>query len=261
MSASGRVAVPASPARIIAHRGASMVAPENTLSALGAARAQGADWAEFDVSLLGDGTPVLHHDAELGRCNDGTGLLSGLDRAGLAALDAGAWFGSEFRGEPVPTLAEALEHLDTPGISVNLELKVHDAEPWILAEAVVAVLARQEWGPERVLVSSFSEPALAALRRLHPDQPTALVSHYPALDWAARCAALGAGALHVNIRALTPSLIETAAAAGLALRVFTVNDPDGYADLRDSGVAGVITDDPAGFLALPEWAAWAAGRR
>ena len=64
--------------RIIAHRGASQTAPENTLAAFRKALEQGVNWVEFDVSLLGDSTPVLHHDDTLDRCTDGTGPLSAL---------------------------------------------------------------------------------------------------------------------------------------------------------------------------------------
>ena len=74
------------PGRIVAHRGASRIAPENTLSAFRVAAQQGARWLEFDVSLLGDNTPVLHHDATLDRCTDSAGPLDRLTASDLAAI-------------------------------------------------------------------------------------------------------------------------------------------------------------------------------
>jgi len=95
--------------RIVAHRGASRIAPENTLAAFRLASRLGAHWLEFDVSLLGDATPVLHHDATLERCTDATGPLDRLAVADLAGIDAGGWFGVQFAGEPLATLAPALD--------------------------------------------------------------------------------------------------------------------------------------------------------
>ena len=82
------------PGRIVAHRGASRVAPENTLAAFREAAAQGARWIEFDVSLLGDGTPVIFHDPTLDRCTDATGPLG----TGVATRAAGAGGGVDVEG-------------------------------------------------------------------------------------------------------------------------------------------------------------------
>jgi glycerophosphoryl diester phosphodiesterase len=94
---------------IIAHRGFSAAAPENTLAAIEAAIAAGADALEFDVHVSRDGTPVLFHDATLKRTTDGRGPLKDHSLAELRALDAGSWFGRGFAGERIPSLAEALE--------------------------------------------------------------------------------------------------------------------------------------------------------
>ena len=106
--------------RIVAHRGASRAAPENTLIAFRLAARQGARWLEFDVSLLGDGTPVLHHDRTLDRCTDGTGRLDRLTAADLAGIDAGRWFGAQYTGEPLATLEQALDLIGELDLSANL---------------------------------------------------------------------------------------------------------------------------------------------
>lgn len=97
------------PAEIIAHRGFSAAAPENTLAALRAAIDAGADALEFDLQVTADGEPVLFHDDTLGRTTDAEGYIRAWSAAELAEVDAGSWFADGFRGETVPPLARALE--------------------------------------------------------------------------------------------------------------------------------------------------------
>lgn len=250
--------VTATPGRIVAHRGASRVAPENTLAAFAAAARQGADWVEFDVCLLGDGTPVVHHDATLERTTDAAGPLAAIGRADLAGIDAGAWFAPEFAGEPLATLDAALDFLGRAGLSGNLELKPHASAPGPLSAAVAAVLDVRRWTRERILVSSFSPGELAAFRAAVPSAALALLVETAPADWPARVEALGAAALHVDIRGVEPALLAEAHARGVDVRVYTVNDPGRLAGLRLPGLTGVITDDPPAFLGDAGWAAWAA---
>ncbi|WP_285671737.1 glycerophosphodiester phosphodiesterase family protein [Paralimibaculum aggregatum] len=243
--------------RIIAHRGASRAAPENTLAAFRAAIAAGVRTVEFDVSLLGDGTPVLHHDAALDRCTDGRGPLSAIGAADLAGIDAGAWFSPNFAGERIPQLGEALDLLGGAGLTANLEMKPHGADPEPLVQAVLAAMDARPGMAERIVVSSFDAGALAALRARAPAQALAMLYKEPPADWRERLSALGIGALHMRHTALTPEHLAEARAAGIALRVFTVNDPAGLVPLRLPGLDGVITDVPRRFLDDPGWAAWA----
>ena len=248
---------PATPGRLVAHRGASLAAPENTLAAFAAARGLGIRWVEFDVSLLGDGTAVVHHDATLERCTDTAGPLSAIERADLARIGAGRRFGGAWAGEPIPTLTATLDFLEAAGMSANLEMKPQGADPGPLAETVAGALAERDWTRAQVLVASFSAEALAALAPALPGQPLALLVDAPEPGWPEHVAALGAGALHMNWRRLAPAHLEAAEASGLDLRVYTANEPEALAPLRRPGLTGVITDDPAAFLAVPDWAAWA----
>jgi len=246
------------PGRIVAHRGASRIAPENTLAAFRLAHAQGARWLEFDVSLLGDGTPVLHHDATLDRCTDRSGPLDRLAAADLAGTDAGSWFGPQFAGEPLPRLDTALELFDSLDLSANLEMKPLDADPEPMARAVAAALGARPWTARRILVSSFDLGALAALRRLMPEQPVAALYEDPPADWPRRLAALGASSLHIWHECLTRDILDTARAEGVHVRVYTINEPARMLPFRGHGLTGVITDHPPLFLDDPDWAAWAA---
>lgn len=247
-----------SPGRIVAHRGASRMAPENTLAAFRLAAKQGARWLEFDVSLLGDETPVIHHDATLDRCTDRTGPLARLTAAGLAGIDSGSWFGPRYTGEPVATLEQALDLIETLDLSANLEMKPHDGAPEPMARAVAGALQRRPWARSRILVSSYDLDALAALRRLMPAQPLAVLWDEPPADWPARLAALRAGSLHIWYEFLTMDILARAQAEQVQVRVFTIDDPAAMEPFRGAGLTGVITNHPPAYLEDPAWAKWAA---
>lgn len=239
--------------RIVAHRGASRIAPENTLSAFRMAARQGARWLEFDVTLLGDATLVVHHDDTLDRCTDGTGPLDRLTVANLAGIDAGRWFGAQFRGEPLATLEQALDLIDELDLSANLEMKPHDAPPGPMAEAVANALRRRAWTRERILVSSFDLGALEALRRLMPDQPLAVLYEDPPANWPDVLAGLDASSLHIWYEFLTMDILAKSREHGFHVRVYTINEPSRMAPFRDHGLTGVITDHPPLFLGDAAW--------
>lgn len=256
-SGSGRPNV-ADPGRVVAHRGASQTAPENTLAAFRQAADQGARWIEFDVSLLGDRTPVIHHDGTLERCTDARGPLSALDKAHLAAIDAGGWKSSIYAGEPLPTLEAALAVIGELDLYANLEMKPHDTDPALNAQVVADALAVCGATAERILVSSFNHAALHALRAILPDQPLAVLWNDPEPDWQYGARAMGAAALHMNYRYLNDRVLRDTRREEMDLRVFTINQPDVVVPFRDLGLTGVITDHPPLYLEDPEWADWIA---
>ncbi len=145
---------------IIAHRGFSGAAPENTLAALSAALDAGADSVEFDVQIASCGTPILFHDSHLGRTTNGAGPPGRRTLAQLKVLDAGSWFGSDFAGERIPTLAEALELCGDSFQRIYLEIKsyreLHDIDRIIDLTRAAGVTDRTafislDWTPlERV---------------------------------------------------------------------------------------------------------------
>lgn len=247
------------PGRLVAHRGASRVAPENTLAAFQAAATQGVWWVEFDVSLLGDGTPVMHHDATLERCTNREGPLADMGAADLSWITAGKGHGAAFAQEPLATLDQGLDLLGALDFHANLEIKLHDVPVGVMAERVAAALRARPWTARRVIVSSFEHEVLAALRRLMPGQPLAGLWDAAPKDWRAQLDAFGAAALHLNFRHLSQSLLAEAASYGFDVRVFTINEPRLMVPFRKLGLTGVITDHPPLFQADAEWTAWAAG--
>ena len=265
---SDRRPMPQDPGRIIAHRGASRVAPENTLAAFRAAHAQGARWIEFDVSLLGDGTPVVFHDATLDRCTNATGPLTSIGRAELTGIRAGVRFAarsrsdfSDFPDEPLPTLEQVLDLIEELGLHANLELKTHRDDPahrtGPLAAAVAGALAPRPRAVARMTMSSFDEDELAEFRAAMPDAAVALLVEEPPADWRARLTRFGAEALHLEFTHLTQSLLAEARSFGFRVRVYTINEPELMEPFRALGLTGVITDHPPLFLGDPAWAAWA----
>ena len=245
------------PGRVIAHRGASRVAPENTLSAFREAARQGVRWVEFDVSLLGDSTPVVHHDDTLDRCTSRTGALAAINAADLGGIEAGVAHGDAYRGEPLPTLSQALDQLDAQRFYANLEMKPHDGDSAEIAAIVAAHLRERPWARHRVITSSFDIPALEALRAEMSDAPLAVLYVAPPEDWRATLERLDAAAVHLDYAALTQSLLVEARSFGFDVRVYTINEPHLMERFRDQGLTSVITDHPPLFLDLPEWAAWA----
>lgn len=229
--------------RTIAHRGAGKLAPENTLAAFRHGASFGYRMFEFDVKLSADGKPVLLHDATLERTTSGRGRADALTLGELAQLDAGSWHSPTYAGEPIPTLAAIAAYTRANGLHVNIEIKpVPGTEA--RTGAAVALDALALWAGAAVppLLSSFSEAALEAARRVAPDLPRALLLDTLPADWLDRLARLGCVALDANHRELDRNVIEAAHQAGYRVACYTVNDPDRAAALLEWGVDAVITD-------------------
>ncbi len=230
------------PARI-AHRGAGLLAPENTLAALRLGHAFGYRMFEFDAKLSGDGAVVLMHDATLERTTDGRGRVAACSLADLMRLDAGAWHGPQYAGEGVPTLARAAAWLRANGLHANVEIKPcpgREAE----TGAAVALEAALAWQGASVLplLSSFSESALEAAAGAAPALPRALLLESVPQDWAARCVRLGCVAVVVAEQLLDAPLVARMHAAGLRVLAYTVNLPQRAQALGQWGLDGLITD-------------------
>lgn len=243
--------------RIVAHRGASQVAPENTLAAFRKAHEQGAHWVEFDVSLLGDLTPVIHHDGTLERCTTGLGPLSAAGRADLATIRAGKLHDAEYAAEPIPELEATLDLLEALGMYANLEMKRHDDPSGELARTVHAALSARDWATDRIIVSSFDHAELAALRQLMPEIPLAALWVEPPSDFRKTLTDLQAVAAHIHYAHLSQGILQEAVSYGFDMRVFTINRPEVVAPFREIGLTGVITDHPPLFLEDVDWADWA----
>ncbi len=236
--------------RVIAHRGYSARAPENTLAAVRAAHQAGVRWVELDVQLLGDATPVIWHDRDVKRCSNGSGALAGLDWPRARRLDAGSWFSTAYQGEPMARLDEMLALLNTFDMGLNLELKINKGhDPLALTHRVIPeVLAALP--PERLIVSSFNHEALTQARTIAPPQALALglLAKRLPRSWQRQCNAISAFSVHLDWRYVSPARLAALHRAQYRVFCYTANDPQAFSPCWQWGVNGVISDDPAAFL-------------
>ena len=249
---------------VIAHRGASGDAPENTLPAVAEAIRVGADMVEVDVRLSGDGQAVIFHDETIGRTTRVPARparrlgpktrLSELTLQEIRRLDAGGWFDRRFARTRVPTLDEVVSAC-AGRIGLNLELKPDRRSTGPSRARLVAALSpiiSSHPEPNALLFSSFDHESLAELRRLHPGVRIGLlltrdqvVGRGRLIESFKTASALSAVSVNLPSAAVTPSLVETVHRRGYAIYVYTVNAPAALRRLIAAGVDGIFTDRPA----------------
>jgi len=240
--------------RILAHRGAGLLAPENTLGALRVGCAHGFRAVEFDAMAPRDDVPVLMHDSTLDRTAGIAEAVTAKSAEELSRLDAGSWHSVEFAAEPVPRLAQALEYCRAQSIWPNVEIKPapgHEVRTGALVAQTVArayadVLQAGREGAgfdaRLPLLSSFSSEALVAARGAEPALPVALLSDAAPPDWSVLLQRLGAVSLHLNHRYLDAATAHAVKRAGYWLLCYTVNDPGRARELLRWGVDAFCTD-------------------
>ncbi|MEJ2013385.1 MAG: glycerophosphodiester phosphodiesterase family protein [Anaerolineales bacterium] len=229
---------------MIAHRGASAFAPENTLAAFRRAEEIGAHGIELDAKLSADGCVVVHHDLTLERTTNGEGLLRKKTLAELRQLDAGSHFDPRFRGEQIPTLEEVFTNAG-PKLLINVELTNYGSMYDKLVPAVAKLIRRYRL-ETRVLLSSFSPIALLQANHLCPDVRTGLLvqSGGPQFLWKCMEAVIPHDDLHPPDKIVDGELLRTQHDHGRYVRVWTVNEPGRVAELAVLGVDAIISDDP-----------------
>lgn len=233
--------------RLIAHRGASQFAPENTLVALRQASAMGATWVEFDVCLTLDKVPVVIHDITLDRTTDGVGLVSERTYAELQQWDAGSWFAADFAGTKIPSLDQWLSSAADLGMGINLEIKGDVAAMDELVNQVLISLERH-WSSRLPppIISSASLICLQSLRRQAPysDLNLGLISDEWLPDWQKILAELACWSWHLNHKLLHAERVEAIMAKGYRVLAYTVNSAKVAQKLFDLGVTAVFSDNP-----------------
>ncbi|QAY64864.1 glycerophosphodiester phosphodiesterase [Xylanimonas allomyrinae] len=239
---------------VVAHRGNSTVAPQNTLAAFEAAWRADAAMIECDIQVAADGGIVVIHDDSVDATTDGRGDVGALSLTDLRALDAGAWFAPPFAGQRIPTLGELLTFLDDrPGTDLLLELK----GVWSVEDAarVASAVDAARLGP-RTIVQSFWPETVAALRDAagHLRRGWLIERRHEPLTEI--CAQLGVMTCNPSVElvleddGLVPLLHE----AGVQVMVWTADDVAQWEALTAAGVDAIITDRP------DRLAGWLAGR-
>lgn len=229
---------------VIAHRGASAIAPENTLAAFRLAVRAGAPVIEFDVHQTRDHRLVVVHDASLQRTTGVRRAVERLTAREIIGLDAGSWFGSEHRGARIPTLDQVLRALKGRA-ALNIELKAGTRTLYPGLESRVLALVRRSGWRERVLVSSFRVRYLQRLRRMDATIAIGVLIHPWSLGGAlSRAKRLSAASIHPPARVVTADLVRRIHAAGCAVLPYTVDDAANKRRLIRLGVDGFFTNRP-----------------
>ena len=226
---------------VIAHRGASGHAPENTLAAFKRAVGLGATFIETDLQLTRDSRFVAMHDGTVNRTTNGQGKVHDMTMAELRRLDAGSWFGSEFAGERIPTLDEILEFSKKHDVVFYLELKPGGS--WGGEHALVGAL-RESGEIPRAVVISFDADILARLRQIEPTLMTGLLYDGQIEEPLKKALEVGARQLAVRSDLVTPALLKDARERDLQVVCWTVNHPAHIRMLMAAGLDGIMSDYP-----------------
>jgi glycerophosphoryl diester phosphodiesterase len=229
---------------VIAHRGASSYAPENTLAAFDLALHMGVTHIELDVHCTSDGHLVVIHDETVDRTTDGSGPVASSTLAALRGLDAGAWFGEQFRGERIPTFEEVLTRYQGR-LHIHTELKGRTAH---LAQRT-ADMVRANGMVAQVTMTSFHKPWLEAIRAYAPELPTGWLVGEVSEAVLTQARELGLTQLCPRAPAVTPELVRRVQSAGFVVRAWGVANEALMRQVVDAGADGMTVNFPDQLLA------------
>lgn len=230
---------------IIAHRGASAVAPENTLAAFKLAHQAGADGIELDVMLSKDNQLVIMHDDTVDRTTNGSGRVRDMTYAELKELDVGSHFSADFVGEKIPLLTQVYELLGKK-LLINVELKNY-ATPFDDLTAKVIELTEKFNLVDSIILSSFNPINLSKARRINRNIRLGLLtaSGKPGKILRSRVGRIFPyDALHPHYSDTNSNLVQYMHQINRHVNVWTVDDPDELLRLKALGIDAVICNDP-----------------
>lgn len=230
-------------ALVIAHRGASGYAPENTMPAFEKALDMGTEGIELDVHMTADGGIVVIHDHTIDRTSNGKGLVKTFTLDQIKEFDFGSWFNPGFRGIKIPTLGEVLELLkDWEGL-LNIEIKSGPIFYEGIEDKLIDMIKEYNF-EDRVIFSSFNHYSLRDLKAIAPSVEIGLLYMAGLVEPYQYAKSLGAEALHPLYYNIVPELVEGCKRNGIKLNPFTVNDIKEIEMIMAAGVDGIITDYP-----------------
>jgi len=237
---------------VIAHRGFSGRAPENTVAAIREAIVIGANMAEIDVTLTADERVVVIHDETLERTTDGSGNVGDHSFDEIRSLDAGSWFAPQFAGEKVPTLGEVLDTAKGR-ILLNVEIKSEAVDRGISDKVAAAINERGM--NDQVVVSSFSPTALEQMHTVAPKIRTAVL-YNPEFqrgeDPVEIVHSLGASAFNIRGSRLKAKMLRSCREHGIPVAVYTVDKPKKMKRWVKKGIDAIFTNHPDRLLEVLE---------
>lgn len=236
---------------IIAHRGASGSAPENTLASFRRAIELGADWLELDVCASRDGEVIVIHDDTLERTTNGRGKVSDRTLAELKRLDAGAWFDPRFAGESVPTLSEVIRLAKAHRVGLLVEMKTGSHLGQGFEEKVVSLLSDAGF-LGRSIVMSFNHAAVSRAKQAEHGLKTLLLigRRASALKIADIVRDHGAAGVSVKDSLASKQYVAALRDRGMMVVVWTVNSPGAMRRFMARGVDGITTNYPERLAAI-----------
>lgn len=231
--------------KLLGHRGAAGLAPENTLLSFSKALGCDVDGFEFDIQMSRDEEVVICHDERVDRTSDGVGWIKDFTLQELKKLDFGSWFPQSVKQE-IPTLRELLEMLQGIDVELNLEIKSGFVLYPGLGEQAVHLL--HEYGRiQSSILSSFDHQAVFELKQHYPEARTAIIYNCaPVQPWL-YAKSLGAQYIHPSWYYVTPELVAGATGVDVGVNTWTVNGEFAAEKVRSAGVERIITDFPQYF--------------
>ncbi|MDC1541872.1 glycerophosphodiester phosphodiesterase [Candidatus Pseudothioglobus singularis] len=229
--------------KIIAHRGASRYAPENTMPAFQLAYEMQADGIELDVHLTKDRVPVIIHDEHVGRTTNGKGFVRDFTYSELKKLDAGSWFSPKFIDTKILSLEELLHWIRSKDMFLNIELK-NNKYDYPELEPIVYEMVKHHQVLERTCFSTFNPTSIHRLRKLDHHAEIALLTSKKTNDLIGYAKKLGANAIHIQKNLIGRKLAREAKERNMPIRVYTVNKPFAFIRLNRYHLSGIITDVP-----------------
>jgi glycerophosphoryl diester phosphodiesterase len=231
---------------ILAHRGDLAHAPENTLPAFSQAIQKGADGVELDAKLTADGHVIVFHDMTVDRTTNGKGKVASFPLDEIRKLDAGAWFDSKFAGTKVPLLEEVFETVGKDKL-INIELTNYSTPKDGLTQKVCELIKKHN-NQAQIIFSSFFASNLKIAKQVLPEIPRGLLAMPGIVGLWARSFGFMFGdyqALHPHISNASKEQTQRAHRIKRRVHVWTANTPEEILRLKDFGVDGIFTDDPA----------------
>ena len=231
---------------IIAHRGASAHAPENTLSAMKLALEQGADVIELDVQLTADNKVVVIHDTTLDRTTNGSGKIRNLNLSHLQRLNAGYAYGPAFPDEKIPTLESIFDALGS-STYFNIDLK-NNQTPFNKLPLKVSGIIKKYKLEDRVIVSSFNPSALHMINKVSPGLWQGLLLSRPIHLSLIRLFSFLSSkyqSIHISLSSLRIRTVKYLQQNNKLVFAYTINHPKDILYAKKCGLDGFFTDDPA----------------
>jgi glycerophosphoryl diester phosphodiesterase len=232
--------------KITGHRGASGIAPENTISAIKQAISDGADFIEIDIHLTKDEHIILMHDEHVDRTTNGKGLVRDLTFTEIRKLNAGSWFDPKFVGERVPALKEVIE-LVKGRLHVNIEIKSNAFLPAHI-EKLIQLIHDSDF-KEHCILTSFQRSYIEMIHHISPELRTGLIMNYmphprkmlfeDSFD-----------VLSCNYQLVNRDMVNALHSSEKEIHVWTVNEKEDFFQMKEYGVDNVITNFPGTFRKL-----------